>query len=179
MDVVKRNLENLKGRVDIKSTEGEGTTVVLRIPLTLAIIDGMLIRVGSSRYTIPLLSIRESFKPEKSRITTTMDGQESIRVREEIIPVVRLHEMYKVQPDFENLEDGIIIMVSSGPKKVCMFADEILGHHQTVIKGIPKYIGWAKGISGCTILGDGEVSLILDVGEIITTAEQYSEEHGA
>lgn len=171
MDVVRRNLEKLKGRVDVRSTPGKGANVMLRIPLTLAIIEGMLIRVGSSQYTLPLLSIRESFRPEKKQVTVTMDGQEVVKVREDMIPVVRLHELYKVEPDERDLEKGILVIVDSGNKNVCIFCDELLGQHQTVIKGLPSYLGNARGLSGCTILGNGEVSLILDVGSLIDMAE--------
>ena len=174
MDVVKRNLEKIKGRVDVYSTLGKGTTMVLRIPLTLAIIDGMLVRVGRSRYTIPLLSIRESFRPVPEQITRTMDGQELVRVREQLIPVLRLHEFYGIQADFDDLHTGILICVGSGDRQVCLLADEIIGHHQTVIKAMPGVTGKARGISGCTILGDGEVSLIIDVVNLMDAAEHTS-----
>lgn len=171
MDVVRRNLEKLKGRVDVQSVLGHGATVLLRIPLTLAIIEGMLIRVGSSQYTLPLLSIRESFRPELKQVTVTMDGQEVVKVRNDMIPVVRLHELYNTEPDVRDLDKGILVIVDSGSKHVCIFCDEILGQHQTVIKGLPSYLGNARGLSGCTILGTGEVSLILDVGSLIAMAE--------
>ncbi|MGE4290994.1 MAG: Hpt domain-containing protein [Desulfovibrio sp.] len=171
MDVVRRNLEKLKGRVDVQSVPGRGATVLLRIPLTLAIIEGMLIRVGSSQYTLPLLSIRESFRPEMKQVTVTMDGQEVVKVRDDMIPVVRLHELYNAEPDVVELDKGILVIVDSGNKNVCIFCDEILGQHQTVIKGLPSYLGTARGLSGCTILGNGEVSLILDVGSLIAMAE--------
>ncbi|MGE4553028.1 MAG: chemotaxis protein CheA, partial [Desulfovibrionaceae bacterium] len=174
MDVVKRNLEKIKGRVDVFSTAGQGTTMLLRIPLTLAIIDGMLVRVGDSRYTIPLLSIRESFRPVPEQVTRTMDGQELVRVRELLIPVLRLHEFYGIRADVEDLCSGILICVGSGDRQVCLFADEIIGHHQTVIKAMPGVTGKARGISGCTILGDGEVSLIIDVVSLMDAAEHAS-----
>ncbi|MEZ4525991.1 MAG: chemotaxis protein CheA [Desulfobacterales bacterium] len=167
LDVVKKNIEKLKGRVDVRSAMNEGTVFILRIPLTLAIIDGMLIRVGSSCYTIPLLSIRESFRPAADQIIATVDGQEIIKIREELIPVIRLHEIYKMVPDHSELEKGILIHVASGRENICLFADEIIGHHQTVIKRMPNYVASARGISGCTILSSGEVSLILDVGDLI------------
>lgn len=178
MDVVKRNLEKLKGRVDVQSVAGKGTNVILRIPLTLAIIEGMLIRVGDSQYTVPLLSIRESFRPDPNQVTVTMDGQEVVKVRNEMIPVVRLHEIYKIRSDTEDLYEGILVIVDSGRKQVCVFADEILGQHQTVIKAMPSYLGDARGLSGCTILGNGEVSLILDVGSLIAMAEDTNNFQG-
>ncbi len=172
LDVVKKNIEKLKGRVDVRSTKNQGTVFLLRIPLTLAIIDGMLIRVGSSRFTIPLLSIRESFRPAPEQITMTMEDQEIVRIRDELIPVVRLHEICKMIPDHKELDKGILIHAASGTRNICLFADEIIGHHQTVIKRVPDYVASARGISGCTILSSGEVSLILDVGDIIDLSEQ-------
>ncbi len=167
LDVVKRNLEKLKGRTDIKSIQGKGTTMTLMIPLTLAIIDGMIIRVGNICYTIPMLSVKLSFRPVSSQITVTMDGQEIVRIRDDLIPVVRLHKLYNIIPDQTDLTKGILVNVLSDNQSICLFADEILGHHQTVIKGLPGYVASAGGISGCTILGNGDVSLILDVKSII------------
>ncbi|MCB2189514.1 MAG: chemotaxis protein CheA [Deltaproteobacteria bacterium] len=172
MDVVKKNIEQMKGRIDIKSQPGQGAVFALRIPLTLAILDGMLVRVGRARYTVPLLAIRESIQVEPGGVTITMDGQEVARVREELIPVVRLHEMYGVTPDSEKLEDGLLIILEHGGEPICLFVDEILGEQQAVIKGLSEFIGNVKGVSGCTILGDGQVSLILDVGGLITRAHR-------
>lgn len=172
MDVVRKNIEKLGGLVEIHSKQGEGTTVILRIPLTLAIIDGMLVRVGNTKYTVPLLSIRESFRPLAESINITPEGQEVVRVREELIPIVRLHEVFHKSPDFENLTEGILVIVESGREPMCLFVDEILGQQQTVIKGLSNYLGRVKGVSGCTILGDGQVSLILDITGLISLAER-------
>jgi len=175
MEVVRRNIEKLKGRVNIDSIPGKGTNIILNIPLTLAIIDGMLVRIGKASYTIPLLSIRESFRPSPEQITRTMSGLELVRLRNEMIPVIRLHKIYNIEPEYRELDQGILINVTSGLRSVCFFADEIIGHHQTVIKGMPEYIGVKSGVSGCTILEDGEVGLILDVGYIITMMERQGE----
>lgn len=175
LDVVRGNIQNLKGRVDLRSEPGKGTAITLRIPLTMAIIDGMLVRVGSASYTIPMLSIRQSFRPSPEQVTVTMDGQEIVRVRDDLIPVVRLHKLYNIVPERTELDRGILINVASGGQSVCLFADEIIGHHQTVIKGMPNYVSAAKGISGCTIMTDGEVSLILDIGRIIDISENENE----
>lgn len=172
MDVVKKNIEKLKGRIELRSKLGLGTTVMLRIPLTLAIIDGMLLRVGSARYTLPMLCIRESFRPRPEQMTVTPDAQELVRVREELIPVLRLHKLFGTTPDSEHLHDGILVVVETGGQVVALFADEILGQQQTVIKGLSGYLsraGEAHSVSGCTILGDGEVSLVLDVGALVTS----------
>ena len=167
MDVVFKNIEKMKGRIDIKNQEGRGTTFALRIPLTLAIMEGMLVRVGSASYTIPLLSIRETVQPKSQWITTTMDGQEVARVRNELIPVLRLHRLHQLEPDSEQLSQGLLVIVEHQGEALGLFVDQILGEQQAVIKGLSDYIGSVPGVSGCTILGSGEVSLILDVAGLI------------
>lgn len=171
MDVVRKNLEKIKGRVDIRSTPGKGTTFVLRIPLTLAIIEGMLVRVGMSKYIIPLLSIVESFRPEEQHITLMPDGTEMVKVRQNLLQVARLHKLYGVMPDTENLYEGILVIVENQREQICLFLDEVIGQMQTVIKGLPDYMGDVQSLSGCSIMGDGEVCLILDVGSLIRKAK--------
>jgi two-component system, chemotaxis family, sensor kinase CheA len=174
MDVVKKNIEKLKGRITVRSRIGYGTSIYLQIPLTLAIIDGMLVRVGDSRYTVPLLSIKESIQPLPSAITTTPEGQEIVRIREELIPVIRLHRLHNKQPQFMALHEGILVVVEDRGRKCALFLDEILGQQQTVIKGLSSYLSGARGVSGCTILGDGAVSLILDIGGLMEQADVES-----
>ena len=167
MDVVRQNLEAIKGRVNIESKLGEGSTVTLRIPLTLAIIDGMQIRVGNSYYILPILSIKESFKPSMDNITVSPDGQELVKVRDSLIPVMRLHALHNITPDNLELDKGILIVLETATRQnLCLFVDQLMGQQQTVIKGLSDYIsniGDVRGVSGCTILGNGEVCLILDV----------------
>ncbi|MEZ4525470.1 MAG: chemotaxis protein CheW [Desulfobacterales bacterium] len=171
LPLIKRIAEKLKGRAEVRSIPGEGTLFSLRIPIPLAIMDGMLVRVGSTFCTVPLLSIRESFRAETKQITVTMSGQELIRVRNHLLPVIRLHRIYGIVPEQEKLEQGILITVVSGERKVCLFADEIIGHHQTVVKQMPEYLGNAACISGCTILENGGVGFILDIGSLMDRAE--------
>lgn len=174
MDVVKKNIEKLKGRISIRSKIGFGTSIYLQIPLTLAIIDGMLVKVGDARYTIPLLAIRESVRPQPQAITVTPSGEELLRIREEVIPVIRLHKLHGKTPRYTELHDGILVIVEDQGYRAAIFIDEILGQQQTVIKGLSSFLTMAKGISGCTILGDGAVSLILDIGGLIEKAgEQF------
>lgn len=167
MDVVRQNMTSIKGRINVHSVLGQGTTISLHIPLTLAIIDGMLLRTGTAHYILPILSIRESFRPMSSSITITPDGQELVRVRNSLLPVIRLHTLHQITPEHSRLEDGILIILDcSGTSNLCLFVDELLGQQQTVIKGLSEYIaqqGNVSGVSGCTILGNGEVCLILDV----------------
>jgi two-component system chemotaxis sensor kinase CheA len=172
MDVVKKNIEMLNGSVDVYSQPGKGTMFVLRFPLTMAIIEGMLIRVGKARYTLPILAVRESIRVDEDSVTTTMDGQEIIKLRDELIPVVRLCELHRVEPDFEKISSGILVVMENQAHTVALFVDEILGQHQAVIKGLSDYIGSVKSVAGCTILGDGDISLILDPAGIYRMAEQ-------
>jgi two-component system chemotaxis sensor kinase CheA len=170
MDVVKKNLEKIKGKIDIISNPGEGTKITLRIPLTLAIIDGMIVRIGETTCIVPTLSILEAFRPNMEQITITPDGEELARVRENFFPIIRLHDILDKEPDSRTLSDGILIVLEYQDNRFCLFIDEILGQQQTVIKGLSDFIGTVPGVSGCTILGDGGVSLILDVGTLVESA---------
>ncbi|MCH7674109.1 chemotaxis protein CheA [candidate division KSB1 bacterium] len=172
MDVVRRNIEDIRGKVDIVCVPGEGTEVILRIPLTLAIIDGMLIRVGRSLYIIPIIAIRETIKAKYKDITTMMDGQEIINIRGNLYPIVRLHEFYGIEPSSTELTEGILMIVENAGRRFCLFVDELIGQQQIVIKGLSEYIGQVKAISGCTILGDGKVCLIIDIATLADRAEQ-------
>ncbi|CAN2047667.1 two-component system, chemotaxis family, sensor kinase CheA [Candidatus Magnetomoraceae bacterium gMMP-1] len=175
MDVVKKNIEKLKGRVDIHSKIGSGSTMIIRIPLTLSIIDGMLVRVGKARYTIPMLSIRESIQIDTDRIVKTMDGQEVVKLRDGLYTVLRLYEIYNLEADYKELDKGLLIVIQEHSESICLLVDEILGQHQAVIKGLSNYIFSirdVRGVSGCTILGDGEISLILDVRGLIEIAQK-------
>jgi two-component system chemotaxis sensor kinase CheA len=170
MDVVTKNIELVGGTISVDSVYGKGTVITMKIPLTLAIIDGMNIRVGKSCYTIPIISIKESFRPKEKDIITDPDGNEMIMVRGQCIKVLRLHELYNVKTDITNLTKGIIIMAEQDEKNVCILADELIGQQQVVVKTLPKYIQSIKrirGLSGCTLLGDGSISLILDISGFI------------
>ena len=172
MDVVVRNIEKIRGRVEIKSEKDRGTTVILRIPLTTAIIDGMITRVGNSLYAIPMLDIRESMVVRPEQIVTLMDGQEVVKIREQLFPVVRLNEFHNIPTPTRALSEGILIMVENTNRPICIFVDEIIGQKQLVIKPIPDYLGHIEAVSGCAILGNGEICLILDVATIIKNSEK-------
>ncbi len=167
MDVVKQNIDKIKGKIEVTSKPGKGSRMLLRIPLTLGIIDGMMVRVGDTKCIVPTLAIREAFRPTDDAITITPDGQALARVRENFYPVIRLHEVLKKEPLSYELSEGILILLDYQDKGICLFVDEILGQQQTVIKGLSDYIGNVRWVSGCTILGDGEVCLILDVGHLV------------
>jgi len=170
MDVVTKNIEAIGGTVTIDSTEGNGTCISLKLPLTLAIIDGMNIRVGESRYTIPITTIKESFQPDPGNIITDPDGNEMIMVRGNCYHIKRLHRLYDVKTEITEFAGGILIMVELEGRTCCLFADELLGQQQVVVKTLPDYIKNIRkiqGISGCTLLGDGKISLILDIAALI------------
>lgn len=171
MDVVIKNIEMVGGSVSLDSTFNKGTTITLKIPLTLAIIDGMNIKVGKSHYTIPTVSVKQFFRPKQKDIITDPDNNEMIMVRGECYPILRLYQFYHVKDARTDFEDGIMIMVEQDEKMICIFADELLGQQQVVVKALPKYIQnfkKIKGLTGCTLLGEGNISLILDIAGLTT-----------
>lgn len=167
MDVVVKNLEMVRGNVTVDSIPEIGTTMTIKIPLTLAIIDGMTIKVGNSKYTIPTTSIKESFKIADNELIRDPDGNEMLMVRGECYPLIRINQRYRVKDSFDRLSDGIIIMVEDEDKTACLFADALLGEQQVVVKALPAYIKKVNGVAGCTLLGDGAISLIIDVAGLI------------
>ncbi len=163
MDVVSTNLEAVGGSVIVDSVTGEGSTFTLKIPLTLAIIEGMTIKMGGAKYTIPIISIKQSFKAHKESIFTDPSGNEMIQVRGEVYNLIRLYEFFNVESSITDPEDAIVIMLENGEQTVCIMVDELIGEQQVVVKTMPKYIKKVRGISGCTLLGNGDISLIIDV----------------
>lgn len=170
MDVVSKNIEAIGGTIDIESILGQGTTITLKIPLTLAIIDGMNVVVGKAQYTIPIASIKESFRVQKQDLIVDPNGNEMIMVRGECYSIMRIHELYKVKTEVTNILEGIVLMIEGEGKTICIFVDGLIGEQQVVVKALPKYITKIKnikGLAGCTLLGDGSISLILDVAGLI------------
>lgn len=177
MDVVVRNVEKIRGRVEVASQPGKGTTVTLRIPLTTAIVDGMLMRVENSLYAIPTLDIKESLQVNSNHVVDLIDGQEVIRVRESLIPVLRLHELHNLSFEPKPLSSGIVVVTEKGGQNIGFLVDEILGQQQLVIKALPSYLSAIRGVSGCAILGDGEICLILDLGNLAKMVEETAMEN--
>ena len=168
MDVVKTNIHKLGGAIKLDTKLGEGTTITIMLPLTLAILDGLDIRVGTHKYILPLSSIVESLQPTSDMIKKIGDGtQDLLMLREEFIPVVRLHQLFGLEKSFEKLEDGMLIVVKSGNTKVALSIDEFLNQHQVVVKPLDKNFRSVEGIGAATVRGDGSIGLILDVVGII------------
>ena len=166
MDVVYKNIEKMQGNVNIEKTSSNGTTIVLKIPLTLATINGMTIRVGSSNYTVPVESIIEIMALKKENIVNTTDGREIINIRKKFYSLVKLHERFKVGDSIEDLTQGMALIVQSSQGEICIFADGLIGEQQVVVKPLPTYIKKVEGIAGCSLLGDGTISLILDTDNL-------------
>ena len=175
MDVVCSNIEKMGGSVSVSSVAGKRTTFTLQIPLTLAIIEGMDVRVGSEHYIIPILNIRESFELQTKDLIVAPDGTESIIIRGKCYLVRRLHQLFNVADAQVDFESGIMVLVESERGSVCLFVDQIIGEQQAVIKPLPNFIGRIMGrlphISGCTILGNGSISLILDVNSLVSNTQ--------
>lgn len=168
MDVVKTNIHKLGGVIKLDTELGRGTVITIMLPLTLAILDGLDIRVGDQKYILPLSSIVESLQPTSDMIKKIGDGtQDLLMLREEFIPVVKLHQLFGLQKSFEKLEDGMLIVVKSGNTKVALSIDEFLNQHQVVVKPLDKNFRSVQGIGAATVRGDGSIGLILDVVGII------------
>ena len=171
MDVVKANVEKCGGSIIVDSKKGEGTTFIIKIPLTLAIIDGMEVTCGDLVFTVPISTIRESFKAESSQILRDTRNNEMIMIRGVCYPILRMHEKFGINTEITDLEDGILLLVETDNKSVCIFADRLIGEQQVVVKPFPAYLNKynikGEGLSGCTIMGDGSISLIIDTNTLI------------
>lgn len=171
MDVVKANVEKCNGTIVVDSKVHKGTNFIIKIPLTLAIIDGMEISVGDIIFTVPISTIKESFKVEPEQILRDTDGNEMIMLRGICYPILRMHEKFKIETEVTDLKEGILLLVQTDNKSMCIFADKLIGEQQVVVKPFPKYLSKynikGEGLSGCTIMGDGSISLIVDTNTLI------------
>ncbi|HGT0360495.1 TPA: chemotaxis protein CheW [Clostridioides difficile] len=172
MDIVRKSIEKVGGSIEVKSKQDEGTTFTIKIPLTLSIVEGMKFKVGDSLFTLPISSIRRTFKlTDLNQIITEGNKTELITIYGACIPIIRLHKIYNIQTKVTNLMHGNMIIIENEHKAVCIFVDEIIGNQQVVVKPFPVYFNRFniknKGLSGCTILGDGSISLIIDADSII------------
>ena len=166
MDVVKKAVEKMRGKVDVVSEQGKGSLFVIRLPLTLAIIDGIIVRVGTERYIIPTVSINESLKPEEENYNTVYGKGETLMIRNNLVPIIRLYQTFDVKPDFEEPCDAILVVVETEGRRRAIMVDELLGKQEVVIKNLGG-LKSIPGVAGGTILGDGRVGLILDLAGLI------------
>lgn len=167
LDVVKKNLEQIRGRIEIKTVVGKGTEFILVIPLTMAIIDGITVRVGGNRYSLPLNDIIEFFKVNPEQITKADKREETVNLRKSFLPLIKLWQVFNIPDALTNPVDGIIIVAQNNGRKACLLIDEVIGNQQIVVKSLSEYLGKVDGISGCSILGDGSVSFIIDTGRLL------------
>ena len=172
MDVVKKDIESLRGKIYTNSTLGQGTTFTVRMPLTLAIIDGQIVKVGDERYIIPIISILRSFKPTLKQLSSVQNRGEMVMVRGQLIPVVRLYMLFGIVPKSEDVTESLLVIVEEGSERCCLLVDELLDQQQVVIKNLGRDLGKVKGVSGGAIMGDGKVSLILDIPGLMELAQK-------
>lgn len=167
MDVVVQNIQQIGGTLDIESTPGNGSIMSLKIPLTLAIIDGIVMETGNSSFVMETGVIKEFVRVTEDMMIDEPDGDEFIMIRGECFPVIRLGKWYGLTDYVQSIEDGIMLILEVEEKKICLFVDKLIGEQEIVVKPIPSYIKKVKGLSGCTQLGDGSIALILDAAGLV------------
>ncbi len=180
MDVVRRAIQSLHGRIEIHSAKGQGTTFLVKLPLTLAVTDGMLIRVGSQRFIIPTGSIHMSFRPDPATLSSVTGRAEMVLLRDRLVPIVRLHRIFRIENAVEEPTEALLVVVDDGGSRSALLVDELLGQQQVVAKSLGEAIGKIPGVAGGAILGDGRVGLILDPSGVVALARGgLTVEHGA
>ena len=167
MDVVVKNIQKIGGVLDIESTEGQGTTMTMKIPLTMAIIDGIVMRNGNTKFVMETSAIKEFTRVSEDKVIHEPNGEEYIMIRGECYPILRLSQKYDLEDAVENVEDGVMLLLEYEGKSLCVLIDELIGTQEIVVKPIPTYVKKVRGISGCTQLGDGSIALILDVSGLM------------
>jgi two-component system chemotaxis sensor kinase CheA len=166
MDVVRRQVQKLRGRIEIQSTPGQGTTFSIKVPLTLAIIDGLVVAVGKERYIVPIYAVREMFRPSPAKVFTVEGKVEMLLVRGSLLPVVRLHKIFGIVPRSYEAAASLVVIAESGQSRFCLLVDDMLGKQEVVIKSLGGTLKNVHGIAGGAILGDGRVGLILDIDAV-------------
>jgi two-component system chemotaxis sensor kinase CheA len=174
MDVVRKNIQSMGGRVEIQSMAGVGSTISVRLPLTLAILDGMSIAASDELYIIPLTFIIESLQPRVIDIKGMAGRGNVINVRGEYLPLIALYEIFNLPSKVNSFEEGIAIILEAEGQKIALFVDNLLGQHQVVVKNLETNYRRVPGVAGATIMGDGHVAFILDVAALVQMAQQIS-----
>jgi len=173
MDVVRRNINELGGSITIESELGRGTAIIIRLPLTLAILDGQTIQVADETYIVPLGSIVESIQVKEQQVSRVVGRGETFKLRDEYLPIVRLHEVFGIENSkAKTLQEGLLVIVEGESHRCGLFVDDLLGQQQVVIKSLEENYQRVNGISGATILGDGSVALILDIPGVMRLADR-------
>jgi two-component system chemotaxis sensor kinase CheA len=175
LDVVRKAVETLRGRIDVSSEVGKGCTFSVRLPLTMAITDGMLVKVGNQRYILPTISIDMSFRPNAEALSTVVGQGEVVIFKGKVLPVFRLHRLFNIKEAVEDPTRGLLIIIGEGSQRCALLVDELVGQQQVVAKSLGDGIGKVKGIASGAILGDGRVGLILDPQGIAALARQRSD----
>ncbi len=175
MDVVKKNVGEVGGTVTITSEWGKGMTTTLKIPLTMAIMDGMEVSVGGSIFTIPINNIRSSVKVSDAEVIHDPARGEMVKFLDSFYPIIRAKDVFQMEQGCDNIEEGILMWVEAGERSYCLFVDELMGEQQIVVKPMPAYVNSFNiknyGITGCSILGDGSISIILDIANLYNAAQ--------
>jgi two-component system chemotaxis sensor kinase CheA len=172
MDVVRRNIKSLGGKIDIRSQRGRGSRFTISLPLTLAIVDGQSVGVGAETYIVPLVSIIESLQIKASGVNRLSNAGEVISFRGDYLPLLRLHDLFGVEPRSRSVHEGLVVVAEGDGQRVGLFVDDLRSQQQVVIKSLETNYGQVPGVSGATILGDGSVALILDVAGLIRSASR-------
>jgi len=175
MDVVRRNVERLRGKIEIDSTPGAGTRFTISLPLTLAIIEAVIVGVGPERYVIPTLSVRESFRPRPGQVSTVQGKGEMVSLRGRLTPLLRLGDHLGVPPRARDCTEGIVVVVEAGSQARCLLVDELLGKQEVVIKSLGDLFARQPDFAGAAILGDGRIGLILNTAYLVKLPQRGSE----
>ena len=175
MDVVKRNIEHLRGKVELESIPGKGTTLTMSLPLTLAIIDGLVTRIGSEEYILPTVVVLETIRPKPEDIQTVIMRGEMVNLRGELLPLVRMHDLFGIRNASIDPTRGLVVVVEAQGERAALLVDDLIGQQQVVIKNMGHVFSKMQSIAGATILGNGRVGLIVDVEGLLSTWREQSQ----